>query len=166
MWTSFNISVIHLFLPRGVLHITHITSTLNCQWGALHIAHVTLTLNCWWGRMVSSTFHMQSMSHYGGQVGVWYLPNFTSKVTLHWGGLGYPPHLINQIGCTSAVKPNWLPNQCLQNLSQHQKAWRSLLSGTLFFWSRQTTLMITQAKKLLKHWDWSLKDSWPQRSSN
>ena len=45
-----------------------------------------------------------------------------------------------------------LPSQCLQNLCQCWKVWRSLLSDTPFFWVVPTTLMITQAKTQLKHW--------------
>ena len=45
-----------------------------------------------------------------------------------------------------------LPDQCLQNLCQHQKAWRSLLFDIPSFWAGHTTLMITQARKPLKHW--------------
>ena len=69
-----------------LLHITHITSTLNCwwpmgmggtsstlhmslqlltadgQWGILHITHVTSTLNCWWPLGVGGTSSIQHMS--------------------------------------------------------------------------------------------------------
>ena len=67
----------------------------------------------------------------------------------------YPFSVEPTQGCHKSVlglMGGWeLPDQCLQNLCQHWKAWRSLLFGTPFFWAQHITLMITQAKKLLKH---------------
>ena len=44
-----------------------------------------------------------------GWVDGWYPPHFMSSQSYIILGIGYPPHLTNQVECASAVKPNLIP---------------------------------------------------------
>ena len=104
----------------------HITSTLNCWQGegpphctslqlsttnggrVFHSAHVISIFNCQWGLGILHISHPVSHIIWDGVDG-YYPPHFTSSQSHIAWGWGYPPHLTNQVDCTSAVKPNWLP---------------------------------------------------------
>ena len=89
----------HSFLPMGgVLHIFHITSTLNCQWeGWWYPRHFTSSESqLFEGRVGSFTFHIQS--HRRGIVGwvvssTFHIQSFTSSGG--WGMLHISPTKLN-----------------------------------------------------------------------
>ena len=105
--------------PPVLLHIAHVTSTLNCwwlmgrssstlhmslehstangQWGwvLLHIAHVTLTLNCWWGVLLHIARHFNSQLLMADGVGgppPHCTYHFNYQLLMANGGVGPPQH--------------------------------------------------------------------------
>ena len=97
-------------LPMGVLSSTfHILTKVTSMWGR-NPPHFTSKVTssgrgCGW--VVSSIFHIQSKSNCGGWMAVSSTSHIQSKShRLQGWRWGYPPHLINQVECASAVQAN------------------------------------------------------------